>query len=419
MGDTIERSTNFEALLAKTIFFFLCASIALIGIGRIEIPLVGLPFRSWSVSRTTFFFWLIWKLLAWRRDKSARLALHPKSVSIPLLLFVGWVSASLLPNFAHAEDYRYFMFAVGHYLMVVDVFHDDRRQSLLYSLLALTPGLLLARGIFADPAILSLSLTTRFAHPLDHANSAGFLFSMSIPLCLALILGGGKWLRWLAVSSFLCQAGALILTFSRAAWIASCASLISTSIAEKRLRAIVSVLGVVGLVVFGVSSELRDRLWSLTQATKDSHVVYRADVMANAISVGLDSPFFGNGYGRDHLRAALKKKHPEFAAQGFVSHTHNLYAELIAGIGLLGCAIFLWALAVAGVKLTRKIAKRAVSDKERYADLGLLGALIAFVVAALGDIPFYHHEPRIFFFTLIGLICLRLRPKKAQPDSPS
>ena len=410
---------NLTEWWGKAVYFFLCAAITMLGIGRVEIPFLNLPFRSWSVSRATLFFWLIWKLLVWRRDKSVRLELNPKSVSIPLLLFVGWVSASLLPNFAHAEDYRYFMFAVGHYLMVVDVFHDDRRQSLLYSLLALTPGLLLARGIFADPAILNLSLTTRFAYPLAHPNPAGYLFSMSIPLCLALILGGGKWLRRLAVLSFLCQAGALILTFSRAAWIASCASLISISVAEKRLRAIVSVLGVVGLLAFGVSSELRDRLWSLTQATNDPRVVYRADAVANAISTGLDSPFFGNGYGRDHLRAALKKKHPEFAAQGFVSHTHNLYAELIAGVGLLGVAFFLGTLASAGVQLTRKLATRAVSDKERYADLGLLGALIAFAVAALGDVPFYHHEPRIFFFTLIGLICLRLRSKKAEPDSVS
>ena len=410
---------NLTEWWGKAVYLFLCAAIVMLGIGRIEIPFLNLPFRSWSVSRSTFFFWLIWKLLVWRRDKSIRLELNPKSVSIPLLLFVGWVSASLLPDFAHAEDYRYFMFAVGHYLMVVDVFHDDRRQFLLYSLLALTPGLLLASGIFADPAILSLSLTTRFAHPLDHANSAGFLFSMSIPLCLVIILSQAAWLRRLAVPSFISQGIALTLTFSRAAWIASCASLISISVAEKRLRAIVSVLGVVGLVAFGVSSELRDRLWSLTQATKDFHVVYRADATANAISVGLDSPFFGNGYGRDHLRAALKKKHPEFVAQGFVSHTHNLYAELSAGVGLLGCAMFLWALASAGVQLTRKIAKGAVSDKERYADLGLLGALIAFAVAALGDVPFYHHEPRIFFFTLIGLICLRLRSKKAAPDSPS
>jgi O-antigen ligase len=130
-----------------------------------------------------------------------------------------------------------------------------------------------------------------------------------------------------------------------------------------------------------------------------------------AVSVGLDKPFFGNGYGRDHLRTALKNKYPEFAPDGFVTHSHNLYSELTAGVGVLGVAIFMWVLGAAGIQLMRQIGTRDHADQERYADLGLLGSLIAFVIAALGDIPFYHHEPRIFFFTLLGLICLRLRPR--------
>jgi hypothetical protein len=414
----MERTKNFEAWLGKTVFFFLCASIAMIGIGRLEIPFVGLPFRSWSVSRTTFFFWLICKLVVWYRDKSARLALHPKSVSIPLFLFVGWVSASLLPNFAHAEDYRYFMFAVGHYLMVVDLFDDDRRRALLYSLMAMTPGILLFRGIIADPAILNLSLTYRFAYPLAHANPAGYLFSMSVPMCLMMVVTRGIWIRRLAILSFISQAIALILTFSRAAWIASGVSLITLGGAEKKLRIIVLILAGIGLTAFAVSSELRGRLWSLTEATKDPLVIFRAEAMKHAVSVGLAHPFIGNGYGRDHLSAALKKQFPEFAAQSYVPHSHNLYSELIAGVGLLGIAFFLWVLASAGIQLIRRISSQAHSDKERYADLGLLGSLIAFVVAALGDVPFYHHEPRIFFFTLLALICLRLRPKTAGLDSP-
>ncbi|MDH3442670.1 MAG: O-antigen ligase family protein, partial [Deltaproteobacteria bacterium] len=159
--------------------------------------------------------------------------------------------------------------------------------------------------------------------------------------------------------------------------------------------------------------------WSLTHATKDPNMIYRAEVMAKAISVGMDSPILGNGYGRDHLRAALEKKHPEFIAQGFVSHSHNLYTELIAGVGFLGLAMFLSALASAAIQLIRKLRSRENSGKERYADLGLLGSLIAFAVAALGDIPFYHHEPRIFFFTLLGLICLRLRSNTVNRSDPS
>jgi O-Antigen ligase len=414
-----KRSINLVDLFEKLVFFFLCLSIALLGIGRVEVPFFDFPFRSWSVSRTTFFFWLIWKALVWRRTKQTPLTLDPKAVSIPLFLFVGWVTTSVFPDFAKLGDYRYLLFAMGHYLMVLDVFDDDRRQSLLYLLLGVTPGILLVRGIYAAPAILDVNLATRFAYPLAHANPAGYLFSMSIPLCLATVLHGGIWLRPLATTSILSQLVALILTFSRMAWIATCAALLSISAGERKLRAIVFVLGVAGIAVFGGSSELRDRLWSLTAAKQDPDVVWRAEVMAHALSVGLDHPFIGNGYGRYYLRAALKKKFPEFAAQRYIPHSHDLYTELIAGVGFLGLAIFIWPLVSAAIQLLRKIARRDASSEGRYADLGLLGSLIAFVVAALGDVPFYNHETRIFFFTLLGLICLRLRPNTAAREASS
>jgi O-antigen ligase len=408
-GDIMVQSKPFEVVFEKTLFFFLCASIALIGIGRMEIPFVDLPFRSWSVSRAAFFFWLIWRLYCWRRDKELRPDLAPKPITIPLFLFAGWVTVSLLPDFSHAGDYRYFILGVGHFLMVLDLFNDSRRRFLLYALLAMTPAILFFRGIIAEPAILNFSLVYRFAYPLDHANTAGYLFSMSIPLCLVILLSGGKWLQRLAIPSLIIQGIALILTFSRAAWIASCASLATVGVAEKRLRILVLIPAAVGLLTFAGSSELRERLWSLAYASQDPFVVYRADVMVNAFLVGVHNPVFGAGYGRDHLRIALKREHPEFDPGGFVGHSHNLYSELAAGIGVVGLAIFIAVLASAGIQLIRRIAAQSHSESERYADLGLLGALISFVIAALGDVPFYHHEPRIFFFTLLALICLRSR----------
>jgi O-antigen ligase len=295
--------------------------------------------------------------------------------------------------------------------MVVDLSDSDRRQNLLYSFLALTPGILLFRGIIADPAILNLSLDYRFAYPLAHANPAGFLFAMSIPMCLAMMMIGATWRRHIAIVSFASQLAALILTFSRAAWAAAGASLMSIGGAERKLRVPVVIVAATALTALAASGELSRRAWSLTHGTKDPYVAFRGEVLLKAIAVGIDRPFLGNGYGRDHLRAALRTKYPEFAPDGFVNHSHNLYSELTAGVGILGVAIFMWLLGAAGIKLIRQIRTRGRADKERYADLGLLGALISFLVAALGDVPFYHHEPRIFFFTLLGLICLRLRPK--------
>jgi hypothetical protein len=43
----------------------------------------------------------------------------------------------------------------------------------------------------------------------------------------------------------------------------------------------------------------------------------------------------------------------------------------------------------------------------RFTYIGLFASLIAFIVGGLNDVPLYHHETRIFFFTLLGLIHLR------------
>jgi hypothetical protein len=405
---------NVVNLWGKVVFYFLCASVALVGIGRVEIFEWGLRFSSWSVSRTVFFFWLAWKL--WLRAKKGRWEWNPASVSIPLFLFVGWVIVSLLPDLKPVGDYRYLIFGFAHYLMIADVFRDERRQTLLYYLLGITPGFLLFRGILADPSVLNLSLTSRFAYPLDHANIAGHLFSMSIPLCLSVVLRSDRWIRPLAGFSVLSQFSALILTFSRNSWIACSAALLSGGVREKKLRNFVSVLAVIGVTVVAVSGELRDRIWSFTDAIEDPRVVWRIEVMTMAISLGVDSPFLGNGYGRDNLRAALKEKYPEFTKREFVGHSHSLYTELICGIGVVGLAIFLWLLASLCIYLLQQMARQtSISQAEKYIYIGLLGSLIAFIVGGLADVPLYHHETRIFFFTLLGLIQLRLRTPRDSP----
>ena len=76
----------------------LCASIVLIGTGRIESSLFTATLSAWSASRTTFFFWLVWKLLVWIRDQKLSNPIGSLRARLPLLVFFGAVSASLLSN---------------------------------------------------------------------------------------------------------------------------------------------------------------------------------------------------------------------------------------------------------------------------------------------------------------------------------
>src|SRR6266550_6597793 len=210
----------------KGVFAFLCFSILLLAVGRFEFPLSGARFSAWSVSRTTFFFWLIWKILIWFRLGRQNLGLNKNSFPLALVAFFAAVTASLLPDFHEADDYRYLFFAVMHCVMVLDIFAEGERPKLLLLMLGLLPGLLVIRGIVHDPSVLNFSRMNRFKYPLAHPNSAGLILAMSIPLALTIILNQKGWLRGLTLVSLAAQFAGLILTYSRGAWLGCVVSLV-------------------------------------------------------------------------------------------------------------------------------------------------------------------------------------------------
>ena len=392
----------------RGVFVFLCFSILLLAVGRFEFPLAGARFSAWSISRTTFFFWLIWKILIWFRLGRRNLGLSKNSFPVALLAFFAVVTASLLPDFHEADDYRYLFFAVMHCVMILDLFAEGERPKLLLLLLGLSPGVLVIRGLLHNPSVLNFSLTNRFSYPLTHANAAGLLFAMSIPLALSVIATQKGWLRGVTLTSLAAQFTGLILTYSRGAWLACLVSLLGASLMEGRLRKGVFALGLLGLVVFVAVAPLRRRLMTLVNPTADAAIEGRLQFMAGAVTVGLDNPVLGFGYGRDRLREGVKKEVVDSERLGFIPHSHNLYTELLAETGVLGLSAFMWMICSNLSRLIRK-ARRESAPQIRILYFCLAASLIAFLIGILGDAPFYNHDTRIFFFTLLALTYLFLR----------
>jgi hypothetical protein len=73
---------------------------------------------------------------------------------------------------------------------------------------------------------------------------------------------------------------------------------------------------------------------------------------------------------------------------------------LFAVTGLLGLGAFLWLVGDVFYRLTRATARR--EGAERLLGYGLAASWAAAVVAGIGDVPFYHHDARIFFFSLVA-----------------
>ena len=116
----------------------------------------------------------------------------------------------------------------------------------------------------------------------------------------------------------------------------------------------------------------------------------------------MDHPILGVGYGRGRLKELLPVYFKGTLLEGSpVLHTHNVYVELFAETGLVGLLAFLWLLAHTLIRLCSTAWRR--DGPERYLGYALTASWIAAIVAGFGDIPFFHHETRIFFFTLLAL----------------
>jgi putative inorganic carbon (hco3(-)) transporter len=391
---------------SKAVFLFLCLSIFMLGVGRIELPLPGLRFSAWSVSRLALIFWLIWKLTSWIRHRSSLMDWARKSSgTVPIFLMM--VTISLLPSFRNAGDYRYFVLGVLHYVMVLDIFSTQKRTRALFLLLALPAGLLVIRGVLYDWSVLDLNEMVRFGYPLDHPNTAGYLFAMSIPLAIGVIATEGGWLVLLAAVSLSLQSLGLALTYSRGAWFGSASSILFYGFIARKYKQVLLVI-ILGSSASFVIPSIQGRLLSVANPQQDPAINDRIRFQTDSFAVGLDHPLLGVGYGRGRLKEALREMYEGTENENTpIWHAHNVYIDLFAGTGLLGLAAFLWLLLDCGWKMLREILQEQ-EPARRMTLISILAALVALVITGLGDVPFYHHETRIYLFTLIALAHLHI-----------
>jgi O-antigen ligase len=391
----------------------LCLSVAMLGVGRMGFEGGGMS--AWSISRTTFFFWLILKLLLLVRGGCSATGLSTLRSLAPLLLFFTAVTLSLLPDFHQAGDYRYFFFGCAHAVMLVDVFSAARQRTWLPWLLGLLPLILVARGLVHDPSTLDFDLSHRFSFPLDSWNTAGYVFAMSIPLCLLVAIVNAGWWRALGLLSCAGQMLGLILTFSRGAWLGWAASMVYLGFTIKKWKYLVA-LALLAATCVLVTPSLRNRLVTISQPHSDQSIRERVQLLKSSLQLGMENPVVGVGYGRGRLKENLRSRlQGTILEDSPIWHTHNVYVELFAGTGLLGLLSFLWLIGQTLLRVSQAAIRR--DGAERLMGFALAASWVAAIVTGVGDIPFYHHETRIFFFSLFALAHIySCRPESLASD---
>jgi O-antigen ligase len=195
---------------------------------------------------------------------------------------------------------------------------------------------------------------------------------------------------------------ALILTYSRAAWVGATLASLAYLISCRQWKLVAAILAFCCAIVVVVPA-LRDRLFSLATPWSDASISERIMLLREASAIGWNNPILGVGYGRGRVKAALRGRlrGSEFENNP-LWHTHNVYVELFAGAGLLGLGSFLWMIGSGFAQAAGSAAQDASADG--WLGFALASSWLAMVLCGFGDVPFFHHETRILLFTLFGLI---------------
>ena len=187
-----------------------------------------------------------------------------------------------------------------------------------------TPGI--AQIPFCFPSRLNCPLLLRAYGTFSHPNVLGGFLAITLPLLLTQFLKK-KNLFYIVT----CVVGilALVLTFSRSAWIVALFGMAYVIVREKK-KFIVFTLLSAGIVLFYIGNTFR---------FQDESIVVRQQLNAAAVSMFFGSPVIGNGLGNFlvGLPAHLVSRQIYF-----LQPVHNIYLLLLSEIGIIGFGIFIY-----------------------------------------------------------------------------
>jgi probable O-glycosylation ligase (exosortase A-associated) len=232
-------------------------------------------------------------------------------------------------------------------------------------------------------------------------NDLALMLNLIIPLSGALALSSRGLPRLFAIGAALLSVAAVIITFSRAGFLALAATFfmfLIVLVRRKSSGAAAALLVVALAVPFALPRTYVERLSTITNLDEDKtgSAQGRYRDLGLALEVVSHNPVIGVGLGQDMF--ALNR------ARGLYTwrSVHNVYLQYAVDLGLPGFLLFAW-LHLLCFRSAWAVERRARRDPT-VAQLGPIAAgvqvsLIAFLVAAM----FHPIAYQFYFFSIAGL----------------
>lgn len=332
---TLDSGFRLYLCFIVSYFLHLPARIPLLAVIRFDLILIGLIFgfilirkdekRAKSSSRT---------------DQLLKILFAYTLLSLPFAQWPGTVLHTGIPNLIKAAIFFYFTIALI----------DSERKLKIYmtTFLAcqffrvLEPLYLhLADGYWGSQTYIGAGeMMERLAgSPYDVINPNGLAFVIVsvLPFFHYLSLSSSPKVKMLYLLALPVLLYTLVLTASRSGFLALVVILFAIFMKSRRKLTLAIIVGVAAVAIFSSLTDIqKERYFSITQkdARGAESAKGRIEGVLESFKVAMNKPITGHGLGTS-LEA-------NFNAIGVAQPAHNLYAEIMQELGLIGLLIFLF-----------------------------------------------------------------------------
>ena len=359
---------------------------------------------------------------------------HPPLL-LPLLIFLGAILLSLTGTLSLKYSFKEILKWVevlGIYLFMANAIEKEQaRVVVIFMLLAGIGQALLGfyqfLGRVGPPAFVIFGGFVRAYGTFEQPNPYGGYLGLVLPLAFGVLMGNGKlrcWRYWIldigrlvAVLGLATMAAALLMSWSRGAWLGFAVAFVLMNLAHSRRTAALFVslclLISLGLLLGSfqvVPQSIIQRVTAflpylrvldvrgvkLTDA--NYAVMERLAHWQAAWGMFNDRPWLGVGIGN------YEPVYPAYALQGWplaLGHAHNYYLNIAAEAGLIGLTAYLVLWGAAFWQALKVI--RASRGYWRGVAVGILGVLTHLLVHNFFD-NLYVHNMYLHVAILLGLL---------------
>lgn len=258
-------------------------------------------------------------------------------------------------------------------------------------------------------------ISGRITSVFENPNILAVYLILVFPFVTVMLFQRGSALRrFAALLLFAVFMAAIVYTWSRGAWIGVIASfaLLMFSCSPATIYLLIPIGAGVPFLLRLASSPIADRLSSATSLA-DSSVSYRFHLWRGTWRMIGDHILGGIGVGEEAFAAV----YPYYAPAGMESarHAHNLYLEVLAEFGIVGCALLLFFVFLF-FQRTLTHQHEEADNEIRLLSVAATASVFAVLVNGFTDHVFYNSRIFFLFFAVVGIAVALARVGRTEAE---